>query len=349
VDKRHLPELDLLRATALVAVAVIHASAWIAPADAAPGSSLAAAVSGLARCCVPAFVFASGFALQRSMAGREIQAGAFLRKRMRRILLPWVACVPLFLWLDWRDGHVGPIGQWLAYGPGHLYFLLLAAQLSVVFVLVPRDARRLRWFAIGAVAVQLALGAWRTYAPLPGGWLAWPGTYLTHEEAPFWLGTFALGCVASQEWPRLARFARLWPVALAVAAAAGGLVLLEAHAVPTGAWREGNGAYLWPSRLPQTIVWSLALLWLGRWFRRVASWAPIRELSQHSLGIYLLHPAVLTVVGPLTSNITPLVRVPMLIAAALAGGWLLVRVLAVRRPTAAAVGEAPTPLRAAAA
>lgn len=323
-----LPELDLLRAVALVAVALIHASAWVAPAEAPPNASLAAAISSLARFCVPAFVFASGFALQRSSAGRAMDRGAFLGKRVRRILLPWAACVPLFLWVDSRAGPVGTLWQWLAFGPGHLYFLLLTAQLSVVFVFMPRDARRLRWFALAAVAVQLGLSAWRTYAALPAsGWLAWAAVYLTHEEAPFWIGTFALGALLGSAWDRLAGLARWWPLWVALAFAAGAVVLLEGRLVPAGALREGNGAYAWPSRLPQAVMWSLALLWAGRLSRHAASSPVVQALSRHSLGIYLLHPLALTVLGPATVTLPAAMRVPLLMAAALSAGWALTAAL----------------------
>ncbi|HEX6511560.1 MAG TPA: acyltransferase family protein, partial [Chloroflexota bacterium] len=86
---RRLPELDLLRAVALVAVAVIHAAAWLTPAEAAPSAGALAAVSSLARFCVPAFVFASGFALFHGHRERQVVAGSFLRRRWLRVLVPW--------------------------------------------------------------------------------------------------------------------------------------------------------------------------------------------------------------------------------------------------------------------
>ncbi|HLG73081.1 MAG TPA: acyltransferase [Chloroflexota bacterium] len=346
---KRLPELDLLRAVALIGVGVIHGGAWVTPAEAPPGQNAMAAASGLARFCVPAFVFASGFVLMHTYADRRRDPGAFLRRRWARVLVPWAWCVPLFLLLDVRRGDppltaVG-IGRWLAYGPGHLYFLVLMAQLYVVFLLLPRG-RKLGWAALGLVLVQLALTAWRTYGRLPGEPLAWPGVFASPEEAPFWAGTFALGCLAGAEWPRLRRLDGWWPVAALGSIATAALVLLEGRFVqPGGGLREGSGAYFWPSHLAQTIAWCMALLWIGCRFqaRLEALWSPVRQLSQHSLGIYLLHPAILDVLGPRTSQLPPALRVPALIALSFAAAYLAVRLLALTPLTASIVGEQAPP------
>jgi surface polysaccharide O-acyltransferase-like enzyme len=339
----------LLRAAALIGVLVIHAGAWVTPADAPASTSAMAAVSELARFCVPAFVFASGFALYLAYGARRLDTGEFLRKRWLRTLLPWACCIPLFLTLDLSQRDPAPeaaaVGQWLLQGGGHLYFLLLIAQLYLLFLLLRTGVHRLRWTAGALVLLQVALMAWRTYGPPPPSVLYWPGIQMSHLEAPFWAGTFALGCLAGAEWDRLARLDRFWPLALAVAMAAGWLVLTESHLVGTVDWRQGNAAYLWPSRLLQTVSWSLALLWLGRRFyaHASASWAAIQRLSQHSLGLYVLHPIVLAMLGPRTNMMPASARVVVLMSAALAGSYIAVRLLAHTRLTAAAIGEQLTP------
>jgi surface polysaccharide O-acyltransferase-like enzyme len=350
--KKRLPELDLLRVMALLGVLVIHAGAWITPAEAPVTAGAMAVVSSLARFCVPAFVFASGFALFHAYRGRRLAPGAFLRKRWLRTLLPWACCAPLFLALDfWRRDpapEAEAVGRWLLQGGGHLYFLLLIAQLYLVFVLLTRVGPRLAWTAAGLVALQLALMAWRSYAPAPPGWLTWPGIHMAHEEAPFWAGTFALGCIAAAEWPRLAGLSRWWPLAVLAAVVTGCLVLGEGQLVGGVDWRQGNAAYLWPSRLAQTVSWCLAVLWIGQRLRAPgALQTAIGRLSQHSLGLYVLHPIVLDALGPRTGGLLPPIRVLLLIAAALAGAYVAVRLLAHTRLTAAALGEqrAPVPPR----
>lgn len=344
---QRLPEVDLLRAVALLGVGVIHAGAWVTSAEAPPSENAMATVSGLARFCVPAFVFASGFVLFHSYQERALQAKAFLKRRWLRVLLPWTCCVPLFLALDALQGdpslQPGAVGTWLAYGPGHLYFLILIAQLYLLFLVLPRNPVRLRWATAGLVLLQVALMAWRTYGALPAGAFAWPGVLASPEEAPFWAGTFALGALTAAEWPRLAPLDRWWPLAVLASAAAAGLLLMEGRIIADTAVREGSGAYLWPSRLPQTIVWSLTLLWLGRRFhaRWGIVWPAVGRLSQHSLGIYLLHPMFLAFLGPHTAWLPAAIRVPVLAAVSFVCAYLLVRLLSFSGPTAAAVGEEP--------
>lgn len=346
-----LPELDLLRVAALIGVLIIHAGAWVTPAEAPASTNALATVSELARFCVPAFVFASGFALFHAYGGRHLEPAGFLRKRWARTLLPWLCCAPLFLALDVMQGEPAAqpaaVEDWLLSGAGHLYFLLLIAQLYLVFVVLAPGGPRLRWTVAGLVLLQLGLMVWRSYGPPPPDVLAWPGLWMAHEEAPFWAGTFALGCLAASEWHRLARLDRFWPLAVMAAVAASWLLLRDAHLVGTAGWRQGNAAYMWPSRLLETVTWSLAILWLGRRFYRRGQgvWTAIGRLSQHSLGVYLLHPIMLAVLGPRTDGLPSAARVCLLMAAALAGAYVAVRALARTRLTAAAIGEQLAPAR----
>lgn len=332
----------MLRAVALLGVGVIHAGAWVTAADAPPGLNAMAAVSELARFCVPAFVFASGFLLFHAYGQRPFRRGEFLKRRWLRVLLPWSCCVPLFMALDARQGDLSiapyAVGHWLASGPGHLYFLLLIAQLYLLFLALPRETNRLRIATAVLVALQLVLMAWHSHSSAEGLAAA-----LGYEEAPFWMGTFSLGCLTAAEWPRLARLARFWPIAVVASAISGCLVLLEGQTIAPIAANEGSSAYLWPSRLPQTVIWCLTLLWLGRILLSQAGCIEqaARQLSTHSLGIYLLHPLFLTALGPWTSGLPTVARVPLLLGASFSGAYGLVRLLTLWRGTALVIGEQP--------
>jgi peptidoglycan/LPS O-acetylase OafA/YrhL len=127
-----------------------------------------------------------------------------------------------------------------------------------------------------------------------------------------------------------------------VFAAASALALLGEGSGIHNPADEGNGAYLWPSRLPQTITWCLAALAAGaRVDPRLGVWRPVRALSRHSLGIFLLHPLFLDLLGPHTAALPGPVRVPLLLAASFGAAYVLVRLLALNRRTAAAIGEEP--------
>src|SRR5207249_1806012 len=98
-----LPEIDLLRAVSLLAVAFIHTSAWFVDLNASPTEGPLSAVAQFARFCVPAFIFCSGLALYRAY-GRPDEPARFLRRRWARTLLPWVAWIPLLALYDLLNG-----------------------------------------------------------------------------------------------------------------------------------------------------------------------------------------------------------------------------------------------------
>ena len=340
-----LPELDLLRAGALVAVVFIHAASWIPGQDAPAQAGPYAAAILLARFCVPAFILASGFALHRAY-GRPDDARAFLRRRALRTIVPWLAWVPVYAAIDLVFGKVAAnphdLVVWLAYGPGHLYFLVLIAQLAVLFPFLPSSRVRLAAVAGALLALQLVLGIARTYAPLPGGPLAWPFTYLPQMEAPFWAGWFVLGCLLSAWYDRFRVESWLWPVALALTVLGGALVLVEAALVPGDEWRQGTYAFLWPSRLPATLAVVALLLWVGRELAPVAGalWTPVRALSERSLGVYVIHVGVLEVLGRTAlAGLPPLPRLAALLIGSLTIAYALTVALARTGAGALALGE----------
>jgi len=348
---RRLPELDLLRAGALLAVVFIHAASWIPGGSAPARSGPYAAAIILARFSVPAFVLASGFALRRAY-GRPDDAGGYLRRRALRTLVPWLAWVPVYAALDLVFGKVAAnphdLAVWLAYGPGHLYFLVLIAQLAVLLPFLPSGRGRLMAVAAALVLLQLALGALRTYAPLPSGALAWPFTFLPQMEAPFWAGWFLLGCVLSDWYDRFRELSWLWPAALALTVLGGVLVLVEAFLVPGDQWRQGTYAFLWPSRLPATLGVTALLLWLGREVAPLAGhlWAPVRALSQRSLGVYVIHVGVLDALGHTAlAGLPEAPRLAVLFAGSLAIAYALTVALARTGAGALALGETRGSLR----
>jgi len=322
-------ELDLARAVALVAVAIIHSSAWLVASGASPSAGFLPALASLARVCVPAFVLLSGATLWHLYGAPRPPAGWFLRKRASRLLVPWALAVLLFLLvaLYTREVHdTASLVSWLAYGAGHLYFLLLIAQFYLLFLLLPRGRAALWWTALAALVLQEGLDALHTYGPNLSGAAAWAGTYLAQEEFPFWIGLFLIGCLAGRHLLAILERYRWWPLALLVTLIAGWLTLLEGSHVGGSMWQQGTGAYFWPSRLPFTCAFTLTLLWLGRalagWLAHVQ--AAIDVLGQHSLGIYILHPLPLVLLGPATGGWADLPRLLLLLVSTLGFGTLAV-------------------------
>lgn len=353
MSQRHqgrLTELDLLRVVALGAVVLIHSLAWIVASPNVPAyTGLREALLGLSRFCVPAFLLASGLALTwtGSLGGGT---RAFLAKRWSRIAVPWLAWTPVFAALGivaggmstgWRD-----VGSWLAFGAGHLYFLVLVGQLYLVFLVMPRRGRGLVAFTAAAMAVQIALGFYRTYLPQPQGAFGWPASQLAFEEAPFYLGYFAVGCLVGANWRRLAALQRWWPLAAAAVAVTAGVFLAESLTVSPDASRHGTYTFLWPAEIPLTLSVSLLVLWVGRAYRETLRPAglAISWVSRHSLGLYIVHPIFLNAAGPRLAGLPAGLRVALLVALALAGAALVVAVLERIPWIGITIGERARPL-----
>ncbi len=318
-----------MRVVALLGVAAIHAAAWMVPSTEPATGDPVAVFATVARFSVPSFVFLSGLVLYRSSC-RPADRGRFLRRRWSRVLLPWLLWIPVFWAVDVWQGQLPTqaeqVGDWLASGPGLLYFLFAIAQLYLLLFILPRSRKWLGAFTLGALVLQLGLGLLHTYRPPEDGPLAWPLTWMAQDEAPFWAGYFCLGCLAGAEFERLRSLRHYWPAAVAATVGFGALLFWQASTVPAGTWTQGLYVFFWPTLLPFTLSFTTTLIWVGHWAYRFLrpGWSLIRSVSQHSLGIYLLQSLVLVVLGPITSGLGWPVRLPVLVLVSVALAWVIV-------------------------
>lgn len=346
-DLAWLDEIDLVRVVALVAVMSIHVAAWTVWSTTPPSADPTAALAGLARFSVPAFVVLSGLVLYRGHQGRPRRPFGFLQRRLSRVVVPWLCWAPVFVVAALLEGQLdadaGAVLRTLVLGPGHLYFLVLIAQLYLVMLVAPRPGRPLVVFTIAAIGLQLAFEVARVTHPWAAGPAGWVWANAAPELAPFWIGYFALGWLAGAEYDRLRRLRRFWPLALAAAGMAGGGFLLSSLLVPAEDLRQGINVFFWPSLVPLAVALTLALIWAAGVLRpRLGrAWPAVKALSRHSLGIYIAHVLLLPAYGEATWSVPAVVRIPLLLALSLATSYLLVAVLARTRFGAAAVGEAP--------
>ncbi|WP_168195828.1 acyltransferase [Nissabacter sp. SGAir0207] len=144
--------LEMMRAVAIYAVVLIHASMmtfYAAPIDGVAWSITNLCYS-LARFCVPFFFMASAFLLIKE----EMPVGAFLKRRLTRILLPLVAWSFIYGLLNGQDIFSR---QWLIgtllnqNAAGHLWFLYALVGLYIMMPLVGllyyRSRSLFRWYA----------------------------------------------------------------------------------------------------------------------------------------------------------------------------------------------------------
>lgn len=359
--RRHLPQADLVRALAAVLVVVIHCAPWPSHATRLAASTYEA-LSLASRVSVPLFVILSGMMLAYTRSPAAGRSG-FWSRRLRRTLVPWLPWAMIYFALTVAFQGMSPwpaqTWGWWAGGAGHLYFLLLIPQLYLLFLMWPRTTRGCAWAAAVAVAVQVGVQMLRVMLPIHGGVGQVVLLDYGFEEAPFWVGYFAVGVLLGLHPDWLGRGGRWrWLLVPGVAAA---VALLFAGlpgriAVNWGPWVHGTGGFLRPSLLLLTVLvfygsWTLAHRFIGpsggRRHRLTGS------LSRHSLGIYIIHPAFLLFAGPLLelapwplSLQEPLpwsvLPFAVLVVGAVCFGWVLTRLLATSRVTSWAVGESPS-------
>jgi surface polysaccharide O-acyltransferase-like enzyme len=290
-----------LRAVATVLVVVIHTTHW--PRSAALFDDL----DQLSRLAVPAFMLLTGVLLSYQYGAAPLRTREFLRRRFSRSLVPWLAWAPVYTLTGWfftGDPLHSVIGvaNFIIYGAGHLWFLLLIPQMYLVYLIWPR--RNLWWWSGAAMLVQTLLCIYRLYGPMPIGVLEQFFLWHGFQLLPFWIGYFAVGLAAGRSLAtrREPERVRWGPVlaAGAVAALSGWLLIALTYAsAPHGGFAQGTGAFLLPQE-PLFVISVAVLVWLtGRSVvaqgGRLA--AVIRVLSENSLGIYILHPIIVFAIG----------------------------------------------------
>ncbi len=352
------PQADLVRATAVLLVIVIHASPWPSHATAA-ADALYSDLSLAARVSVPLFVVLSGLLLAHGHP-RTSGAGRFWTHRLRRTLLPWLPWALIYFALTVGFQGMSPAPSqswgWWAGGAGHLFFLLLIPQLYLLYRLWPKGPRSSLVALIVAILVQVAFQLGRVLLPIRGGLGQTILLDYGFEESPFWVGYFGLGIWLGLH-PGWMTLGGRW-LLLALPASLGALLLLFAGlpgriATNWGPWVHGTGAFLRPSLLLLT-----GLVFLDLWLAapRIMAWGGLRfgrmaqSLSRHSLGIYITHPIFLLGAGPLL-EIAPgplslqqplpgsLLPLSILVVGSAAFGWGCTKAVVTSRRTAWTVGE----------
>ena len=268
-----LPELDVLKATAIVAVVLIHA---IPPFWDRDATTVEQVIGHLTRFGVPAFLAVSGFLYYQPTPIRRGQ----IQRRLRRILLPYV-CVSLlaFAYDTAYPGHAATrslaAGMLLGGTFGPYYYVVLLVQ----FVAVAWVLSRLPWWC---PVLLLPITASVTFWSEVRMWML-TDPFWTARNGAVWAVWFVSGWVAGACRASVFRAsARYRTVILAVAGPAVVATVWAVIARRTG-WTASRALVL------TCILASIVFLFTaGRVRGRLP--APVVLLSDWTYAIYLLHP-----------------------------------------------------------
>jgi len=339
---------DALRAVAAMAVICVHTTHW-AQQNTGADRAVWYSTTLLVRFCVPAFVLLTGLVLAYRY-GEQRLGGAFLLRRARRSLVPWLVWAPTFLLFDlFLTGELartpGAVSDWWSLGGGHLYYLILVPQLYVLMIVWPRHRRTAASLAVALLAVQVGLDTFRLYAPLGGN--LWHQAVLNHgfEQFPYWIGYFAVG-VAAGRFLAARRSLPGRPFAIAVPLTALLLLWVDRAGMASPRYAEGTGSFLRPLMVPYVLaVCGAVLFGLPAVLRRLPRLDRTTALvSRHSLGIYVVHPMLLAGFGrtlgfALHSHLPWSILGVLALTVLTAVSALLVSMLLARTPLAVTIGE----------
>lgn len=296
--KQRLREFDFLRAFAALSVIAIHVTA-----EYATKSGAGYLWNQAMRFAVPLFIMLSGFLLYYLELGRpKMGYLAFLRKRSKKILLPYLIWTCFYALYSMRGEAavvsaeplymIKLIAKHLVMGTGyvHLYFLLIMLQLYILYPLLRaclenwRAATLLISLAVTLFA-QTMIYLHQTHV------LVLPGIGIPYVSLfPIWLFYFVFGMLAAQQkerWEEKLRgkelpLALLWLISFGVLLADSRLTGTYASSIKPSVMLYCFTSFFF--FYASALRWRTTKSKLGIWF----DW-----LSTHSFLIFLLHPLLI--------------------------------------------------------
>jgi len=283
-------ELDWLRVAAMVGVVTIHVTStfiYLPSGAALLGMNLAFWLNQIVRFAVPAFILASGYAL--GLKDGEDAAWPKTGRRLIKLLLPYAVWTCIYWCKDHRLDLAGlPRALLTGTAAAHLYFVVVLAQLYLLYPLLRRQMDRRPVSALLVTGLVTGASQWALYeGAVPG---PEPLRQLFWELFPAWIFFFALGAfLARQGGEALLKWA---------GDRAG---FLAALSVLFALWlaREGRVSGIVDSFRPQLLSYvplvAVTFLGLGRRWKGSRGDRAVSFLARHSGSVYYCHILVLDV------------------------------------------------------
>lgn len=376
VRRERLPQLDIVRALAILGVLHVHSSSFAAGEQAlqSPYYYWLNWINIFFKFGTPSFIFLSSFVLFYNYYGRPVSRSlitTFYRRRLKYILLPYLLAsmgyYALTLYVNGRltqnfgDNLYGFFGVLLSGSAyAHLYFVFISIQFYLLFPLMLKLFQSSRFLVKWAIPLGFAL-QW--------GFIFWNKYQLHIVEkgslAISYLAYYMMGAFMAihfeqlkpwfvKPWRMQAARYRVWIILLV------GFWLIAAF-IHVQLWYVARHFGVWTDSLWYELLWNVhtmlsalvllyaAFLLYRRASDRIVSF--LTRLGELSFAIYLIHPLLLAIYRKFRYHISPdsLTYVLFIyggLVVALGGSWLIAQWMLRRVPGAwIMLGSVPSSLK----
>ncbi|WP_438348230.1 acyltransferase [Paenibacillus sp. FA6] len=326
-----LPQLDVFRALAILAVLNVHASSFAAGVQAldSPIYYVYNFMNIFFKYGTPSFIFLSGFVLFYNYYERPVNirlVSSFYRQRLKYIVLPYtIASFCYFLVNQYINQRLIGVpyselgirfgNAWLTgTAHTHLYFVFISIQFYILFPLILKLLQSKQWIVKWAIPLALVLqwgfvfiNKYSLQVPNKGSYAI---TYLVYYMMGAYIAiNFSrIKSWLLNPWDLLTRRQKYWTVML-------WSTWLMAAFIEIQLWHDMRSTGNSVNTLWYELIWnvhsmlsSIVLLHAGFLIYRKASRRVVAFLTRMgglSFGIYLLHPIILTLYRRFRYNIDP--------------------------------------------
>jgi fucose 4-O-acetylase-like acetyltransferase len=290
---KRLDGLDAVKVLAAAAIVLQHSVLRGTGRD-----NVAFFIYGACHVAVPTFFAVAGYIA--GLRPAAVTISGFARTRARRLLIPavfWISAFPLFAFI--RAGRApwgSSVRDWLVsavVGGGNAWFLVVLFCVAILVAVLDRRSTRL-WPAFVGLGVFVAMGLLQQRGPVGLGF----GTF--YLFMPVYGGVY---------WAALRLARSAWRPSTGLAAAAFTALTLTAGALSIARQVSGSQSWSWLMYATASVA-ALAALAMAvdariPWGRMLR---PLLWARESTLGIYLVHVALISYIFALVPPMQPVLR-----------------------------------------
>lgn len=304
-NNNRFPELDFVRAIAVIAVVAIHVTS-ITLTKMSPDQFTfftSVILNQLSRFCVPAFLVVSGVLAFHSYKRNSYTQ--LIKGKIKDLIVPYVVwtILGLLLFLSFSSNYKGIIMIFLTgNGPFYqLYYIPLLFQMFVFLPLIIKLAGNKK-IVISILFINILMYVGYQTLLVRAVFskeLMGSASSILQSSFVVWMSYFCLGVFAAQYYSKLIEFVKSKPTALFVAIYAMSAIALITDSY-LGFGIDEQMELLGYFRLT-VMIYSFASMALLVKLGMTYTLKPITSLYRNSFGIYLIHVAVIKVIFMLSS------------------------------------------------